>query len=417
MKKLLLLLCSLVCFIIPENSLFAQPNFTPNLAFCGVDFSGPKPQIAFVALEDIPSSRRYLITDLGYSSKNGRFETPNQGVVGDILFEFRTVAEGLTRGQVVVITIDNDHPDGYTLKGGDGEVDNYFTFLSDWEFTSDETLYLIGNTSFAPWKYPTGIVHSAINLSNNIIPEGANPANSNLPQHKGAIVIDLDPDDPEVIAADFKESERGLDFTVADLLDQNNWIFSNTGLDLSAAPFFAPTPVELVDFSAKMTGNSVELTWITAAEINNEGFEVQKSQDGIDWQAIAFVEGAGNTIQSQTYTFLDREIWSGTSLYRLKQIDFDGQFEYSNVVSVNSETGTSQFSVQLYPNPTTHFITIETSLGYQPVFLSIYNSNGQLIANQQVIDQSVDVSLLPQGTYLAKIQMPNNETILKFVKR
>jgi len=95
-------------------------------------------------------------------------------------------------------------------------------------------------------------------------------------------------------------------------------------------------PVELSSFTASASKNSVTLNWITATELNNLGFEIQRLSIGDVWEKIVFVEGYGTTTEIHNYSYIDVNLTPGKYLYRLKQIDFDGQFEYSDVVEVDN---------------------------------------------------------------------------------
>jgi len=114
-------------------------------------------------------------------------------------------------------------------------------------------------------------------------------------------------------------------------------------------------PVELTSFTATAKENTVELNWITATETNNRGFEVERSQKSKvksqKWETLAFVDGHGTTTNSHAYSFIDKNIAAGSYLYRLKQIDFDGTYEYSPEVEVEISS-LSEFALhQNYPNP------------------------------------------------------------------
>jgi photosystem II stability/assembly factor-like uncharacterized protein len=110
-------------------------------------------------------------------------------------------------------------------------------------------------------------------------------------------------------------------------------------------------PVELVSFSAKQIDNNVHLKWQTATELNNHGFEIERKTENSEWRIIGFKEGNGTTTESHYYTFIDDNISSGKYHYRLKQIDYDGKFEYSNIVEVEF-LFVNHFSLQQnYPNP------------------------------------------------------------------
>ena len=107
---------------------------------------------------------------------------------------------------------------------------------------------------------------------------------------------------------------------------------------------------ELTSFGARVSGSSVVLNWQTASEINNQGFEVQRKTKNTSWENLGFVNGVGNTTETQSYTFVDETVTSGSYTYRLKQIDFDGTYSYSNEVEV--DMAVSDFHLyQNYPNP------------------------------------------------------------------
>jgi hypothetical protein len=111
-------------------------------------------------------------------------------------------------------------------------------------------------------------------------------------------------------------------------------------------------PVELVSFNYKMYNGSVKLDWITATEINNQGFEILRSaQNDNVWETIGFVPGFGTTTEPKSYSFIDKDISSGFYSYRLKQVDFDGSMVYSNVIEVEVGAPTKFSLEQNYPNP------------------------------------------------------------------
>jgi hypothetical protein len=109
-------------------------------------------------------------------------------------------------------------------------------------------------------------------------------------------------------------------------------------------------PVELTSFSAYINEKNVLLNWTTATETNNLGFEIEK-QIGNVWQKIGFVKGKGTSSELHSYSFTEKNVGNGKYSYRLKQIDFDGSFEYSNVISINIGTPLSFRMSQNYPNP------------------------------------------------------------------
>lgn len=113
-----------------------------------------------------------------------------------------------------------------------------------------------------------------------------------------------------------------------------------------------PLPVELLSFEGSIENSSVVLTWSTATELNNDRFEIQKSTDGSIFKMIGTVNGNGNSNTVIHYDFIDRFLTSGLSFYRLKQIDYDGVFEYFPTITINNETFVG-LDLKLAPNPTT----------------------------------------------------------------
>jgi len=115
-------------------------------------------------------------------------------------------------------------------------------------------------------------------------------------------------------------------------------------------------PVELTSFAGRVVGNSVLLDWVTATEINNYGFEVErmsnvKSQMTEVWEIIGFVAGNGNSSSYKYYSFADNNLQSGKYIYRLKQIDNDGAFEYSSAIEIQIVNPNKFTLYQNYPNP------------------------------------------------------------------
>lgn len=156
-------------------------------------------------------------------------------------------------------------------------------------------------------------------------------------------------------------------------------------------------PVELSSFTASTDENKVVLNWTTATETNNLGFEVERKLKNQEWVTVGFVEGNGTTTEISNYTFADDYSllpYEGTALYRLKQMDFDGSFEYSDQVAVDVIFIPDEINLsQNYPNPFNPSTTIKYSLPVASnVKITIYNSIGQSI--EQLIS-----GLLEAGTY------------------
>jgi len=180
-------------------------------------------------------------------------------------------------------------------------------------------------------------------------------------------------------------------------------------------------PVELSSFTAKVLGNgNVKLDWRTESELNNYGFEVQRSefdiQGGLNWKKIVFIEGHGNSNSPNEYSFLDDGISYGVYLYRLKQIDNDGTYEYCNEIEIDAGKIPNDFVLeQNYPNPFNPSTTIRFALNESvPASLKIYDALGDEMAelfNEQTIagkiyDVEFNAKNLSSGIYFYKLETP-----------
>lgn len=179
-------------------------------------------------------------------------------------------------------------------------------------------------------------------------------------------------------------------------------------------------PVELTSFSAAVKNNAVELTWRTATELNNKGFEVQRASSSTlprkyEWEKIGFVAGHGSTTMANTYSFTDGNIDCGTSIYRLKQIDFDGTYKYSNVVEINFNSPAFFSLEQNFPNPFNPSTLIKYNIPEMSnVELKVFDITGQEVAAlvnelQEAGQHTVmfDAASLSSGVYFYKIKAGN----------
>ena len=171
-------------------------------------------------------------------------------------------------------------------------------------------------------------------------------------------------------------------------------------------------PVELASFTASVNGNIVTLTWITATELNNSGFDILRSTQQDLWEKIAFVPGNGTTTEIHYYSFEDGNLNSGMYSYKLKQLDFDGSFEYSNVVFVEV-TIPAQFELsQNYPNPFNPSTTIKFAIPEATmVTLKVFNALGEEVA--LLVDRIMEIGIhevnfdavrINSGMYFYRIQ-------------
>jgi hypothetical protein len=198
----------------------------------------------------------------------------------------------------------------------------------------------------------------------------------------------------------------------------------------------SPLPVELVSFNALAKGNSAQLSWATATETNNYGFEIERiplgfavypftKEDNGRFQKVGFIEGAGTTNSPRDYSFVDNNLRNGTYDYRLKQIDRDGKFEYSQKVEVTIAGAPQVFALmQNYPNPFNPSTTIEFTLPEDgKVTLKVYDVLGKVVATLvdgelkagSVHRATFDASRISSGIYFFRLQHEGKQLMKKLL--
>ena len=192
--------------------------------------------------------------------------------------------------------------------------------------------------------------------------------------------------------------------------DATGWAKVSTALENLVS---CVLPVELNSFNAILKENQVLLNWQTASEINNHGFEIERSFDGKNWKNIGFVQGNRTTTDLFNYSFNDKKPLVGVNYYRLKQLDFDGKFEYSKTIAI--ELSMKKDELRIFPNPIRDELNIANGEGQA----MIYNMLGQQlrafsITNAQFL---INLSDLAEGQYMLHIQKEDGRVIVKrFVK-
>lgn len=186
--------------------------------------------------------------------------------------------------------------------------------------------------------------------------------------------------------------------------------------DASASISNSPLPVELVSFQAIRQGNGVLLTWSTATELNNFGFQIQKrivEGTSQNWSPIGFTKGGGNSSAPRDYFFLDTFSESGTFAYRLKQIDMDGSFSYSSEAIISAGNAPVNFLLeQNYPNPFNPSTVIKVHLPAASLLtLEVFTISGEIVQELArgeylpgVYQFTFDAGKLSNGVYISKLK-------------
>lgn len=173
-------------------------------------------------------------------------------------------------------------------------------------------------------------------------------------------------------------------------------------------------PIELISFDAFQADRVVNLKWITASEVNNDYFTVQKTKDGLTWETVGTVDGAGTSTEVKSYSLLDSNPYTEVSFYRLVQTDFDGTVVYSDWKSVALM---SDQAISIYPNPTKDNIVVRLNDLNTTAQLSVSDAMGTILSSIST-DQVLNKIELPneQGIYFLRIEINQQVEIRKVVK-
>jgi Secretion system C-terminal sorting domain/Metallo-peptidase family M12 len=173
-------------------------------------------------------------------------------------------------------------------------------------------------------------------------------------------------------------------------------------------------PIELTTFTGSFSQNKNNLTWATASEKNNKGFQIERSYDATHWLSIGYVKGIGNSETQKTYNFQDVSPL-GLSYYRLRQQDFDGKETFSNVISIKSESKTK---VILAPNPVQNELIISFESETYAEEVNVYDLLGRLISQYKkpLNRLEVDMRNVQAGMYIVEINMDGKRVREKILK-
>ncbi len=156
-----------------------------------------------------------------------------------------------------------------------------------------------------------------------------------------------------------------------------------------------PLPIELAMFDGECKGDAVELNWSTGSEMNNDYFEIQKAGENFVFQSIGRVRGAGNSSVALSYTFVDNEANQNDAYYRLKQVDFNNYFSYSNILSVSNCVGNKDQILAVGFLSKNEIEINYLSSVHQNMKVLVYDIQGRLVGQKQLeVDQGVGQSAL-----------------------
>ena len=185
-------------------------------------------------------------------------------------------------------------------------------------------------------------------------------------------------------------------------IDRLNYDPTNGGLNADSHPDFqgvtterdwredVTLPVEWLAFDAILRGNDALLTWATATELNSKYFQIERSGDGVLFESVGTVSASGTTSRRADYTFTDPRVTAaGTPslLYRIRQVDVDGAFQFSKVQEINLDGPEETLTISVYPNPSSEKVTIDIGYVGQSQ-LRVMNTNGQVVYSLSLDESS-----------------------------
>jgi hypothetical protein len=228
-------------------------------------------------------------------------------------------------------------------------------------------------------------------------------------------------------------AENGL-FTWASADGGINWLYRGKNASDATANFVTKTgltnlsritlnadqvtlPVRSLHLTARLVNGDALLSWTTIDEYNNDHFEIESSANGINFSSIGPVNSYGNSNGPQTYLHTDIHPYNGTAYYRIKQLDIDGHYSYSNTVTVNTSGALTAF-FQVFPNPAESLVSVQF---YSPAekiaVLHLYDAAGKLIQAKKIScirgmnETQLDLGKLPASTYLLTLESITTETL------
>ncbi len=174
------------------------------------------------------------------------------------------------------------------------------------------------------------------------------------------------------------------------------------------------TPIKLLSVNAFYSNNNVTITWQTASEENNDYFTIERSADGVTYEIIGTVKGAGNSCVTLNYSYIDNNPLNWVSYYRLTQTDYDGRFEVFAPVSVSL---LKEGNLKVGPNPVADYLNLNMGANTGSYVVAIYNLIGARVKNLELSQSyaTVDVSELPKGQYIVVITANDNRMTKKIV--
>lgn len=370
-------------------------DVSAKIAIVGYD-SGGADEFAFTSDVDIAAGTVIYFSEDEYDVPTSRFLT----VEG--LISYTAPAGGLPAGRVVIITELSSPSNRFSTDDGGTTV----SVAGNWSLSStDEEIFAFTASNPAAPETSVTLVYCWFLLNGSV------GVGSNLDPRNDGITVEIVQDWNNQLTGTEYRRDRSLPTTINDILDINNWIFNITSYNVSSTDFTgaftleAGLPVTLTSLTASPSGkNSASLNWQTATESQNEGFEIERSEDARNWETIGFVAGHGDSDQTRVYEFSDEGLTGSSYFYRLRQVDYGGEATYSSIVEVTLE-GTAA-DILVFPVPASEEINVSIPLsGGESGELELANAAGQTVYRQSFTSRNIRLVTLQHkpGMYVLRV--------------
>jgi len=339
-------------------------------------------------------------------SASGVVNFPNTGV---------SVEFGGTHpnGELVISRLETEKPHGWSTLTGD--VDNEYFVVNN--YGTNQTFTVLPDITFNRMSYisPTDVGVPQASSPLTIYKRKSNDYGATWGTNLGGVGAD--------------NADAGTNGMVS--FNTNNPISTFSQIVIVNSGLSSGLPVDLLNFDAeRINAEKVQLDWSTATETNNRGFEIERMlENETEFQVIDFIDGQGTTVNTTNYQFIDENSYIDVSYYRLKQMDDDGTFTYSDIKAVAGEgnKNTTYIDVTVYPNPVYDELKVrfnELPEGVTSANVQIMSINGQILHEFTAALQSYQVleieyvGKLTPAMYMLSIEMSNGEKVLqKFIKQ
>ncbi|MGC4034348.1 MAG: T9SS type A sorting domain-containing protein [Chitinophagaceae bacterium] len=180
---------------------------------------------------------------------------------------------------------------------------------------------------------------------------------------------------------------------------------------------FGVLPLTLTAFSASSEEDKIKLDWTTSSEVNNQYFIVERSLNQNDWTDLGRIDGAINSIMDRQYSYSDLHPAEGIAYYRLMQVDMDGHFSFSKIVTVDFHSKNGDINVFPIPNRT-NTITIKGIANYSEYDLNIIDVNGRVIFSTGIVTSSMNLPQIPEGIYILRFinRLTRKSSAIRYLK-